>query len=196
MTQELRKLAEAATQGNWHQTPPSGIYQGRMIVTDERAACIAETHNANAAENAAYIAAANPAAILALLDERDAYQQAADKMAAEYKVERDALQAECAEHKENAMRNARQAVAFRAERDQLQAENERLKAEREKDAFRLVWAMNWMRMSVHDHGFTKHVLERGGTADYSDCATYIDKCTTATQEAAYGIHAKGGQQCG
>ena len=77
----------------------------------------------------------------------------------------------------------------------LQAENERLKDEREKDAFRLVWAMNWMRMSVHDHGFTKHVLERGGTADYSDCATYIDKCTTATQEAAHGIHAaKGGQQ--
>jgi hypothetical protein len=75
----------------------------------------------------------------------------------------------------------------------LQAENERLKDEREKDAFRLVWAMNWMRMSVHDHGFTKHVLERGGTADYSDCATYIDKCTTATQETAHGIHAKGGQ---
>jgi len=61
----------------------------------------------------------------------------------------EALQAECAEHKENAMRNARQAVAFRAERDaldakldtaiqssahwqhqctELQAENERLKA--------------------------------------------------------------------
>jgi len=76
--------------------------------------------------------------------------------------------------------------------ESLQAENERLKADRERDAFRLVWAMNWMRMSVHDHGFTKHVLERGGTADYSDCATYIDKCTTATQEAAHGIHAKGG----
>jgi len=89
------------------------------------------------------------------------------------------LRSECAEHKENAMRNARIAVSIRAER--------------EKDAFRLVWAMNWMRMSVHDHGFTKHVLERGGTADYSDCATYIDKCTTATQEAAHGIHAKGGQ---
>ena len=69
----------------------------------------------------------------------------------------------------------------------LQAEIERLKVERENDAFRLVWAMNWMRMSVHDHGFTKHVLERGGIGDYSDCATYIDKCTTATQEAAHGI---------
>jgi hypothetical protein len=68
MTQELRKLAEAATQGEWHQTPPSGIYQGRMIVTDDRAACIGETHNANATENAAFIAAANPAAILELLD--------------------------------------------------------------------------------------------------------------------------------
>jgi hypothetical protein len=68
MTQELRKLAEAATQGEWHQTPTSGIYQGRMIVTDDRAACIGETHNANATENAAYIAAASPAAILELLD--------------------------------------------------------------------------------------------------------------------------------
>ena len=66
----------------------------------------------------------------------------------------------------------------------LQAENERLKVERENDAFRLVWAMNWMRMSVHDHGFTKHVLERGGMGDYSDCATYVDKCAGATQEAA------------
>lgn len=63
----------------------------------------------------------------------------------------EALQAECAEHKENAMRNARIAVSIRAERDQLQsklgdaiqssahwqhqfteaqAENERLMAER------------------------------------------------------------------
>ena len=74
-----------------------------------------------------------------------------------------------------------------AERDALQAENERLKVERENDAFRLVWAMNWMRMSVHDHGFTKHVLERGGMGDYSDCATYVDKCAGATQEAAHGI---------
>jgi hypothetical protein len=69
----------------------------------------------------------------------------------------------------------------------LQGENERLKVERENDAFRLVWAMNWMRMSVHDHGFTKHVLERGGMGDYSDCATYVDKCAGATQEAAHGI---------
>jgi hypothetical protein len=70
---------------------------------------------------------------------------------------------------------------------EVQAENERLKVERENDAFRLVWAMNWMRMSVHDHGFTKHVLERGGMGDYSDCATYVDKCAGATQEAAHGI---------
>ena len=33
----------------------------------------------------------------------------------------EALQAECAEHKENAIRNARIAVSIRAERDQLQA---------------------------------------------------------------------------
>jgi hypothetical protein len=80
MTQELRKLAEAATQGNWHQTPPSGIYQGRMIVTDDRAACIGETHNANATENAAYIAAANPAAILELLDRVDKAEKDAARL--------------------------------------------------------------------------------------------------------------------
>jgi hypothetical protein len=144
MTQELRKLAKAATVGVWKAS-------GFSVNSKEHGwATIANTEldYDGMAENAAYIAAANPAAILALLDERD----------------------------------------------QLQAENERLKADRERDAFRLVWSMNWMRMSVHDHGFTKHVLERGGTADYSDCATYIDKCTTAPQEAAHGIHAKGGQQ--
>ena len=38
----------------------------------------------------------------------------------------EALQSECAEHKENAVRNARQAVAFRAERDALRAQLEAL----------------------------------------------------------------------
>jgi FtsZ-binding cell division protein ZapB len=101
-------------------------------------------------------------------------------------VERDALQSQL----DTAIQSS---AHWQHQCTELKAENERLKDEREKDAFRLVWAMNWMRMSVHDHGFTKHVLERGGTADYSDCATYIDKCTTATQEADHGIHAKGGQ---
>jgi hypothetical protein len=89
MTQELRKLADAATQGEWHQTPTSGIYQGRMIVTDDRAACIGETHNANATENAAYIAAANPAAIRAILDERDQLQAENERL----KAENEALEA-------------------------------------------------------------------------------------------------------
>lgn len=68
-----------------------------------------------------------------------------------------------------------------AERDRLQSENERLKSENERDAFRLVWAMNWMRMDVHDYGFSKHVMERGGTGDYSDCATYIDAAMEASK---------------
>ena len=41
----------------------------------------------------------------------------------------EALQGECAEHKENAIRNARQAVAFRAERDALQAKLDELQAQ-------------------------------------------------------------------
>ena len=45
-----------------------------------------------------------------VLQARDAVQSAIE-----------ALQAECAEHKENAIRNARIAVSIRAERDQLQA---------------------------------------------------------------------------
>lgn len=79
MTQELRKLAEAATQGEWHQTPPSGMHQGRMIVTDERVGCIGETHNANAKQNAAYIAAVNPAVILALLDRVERAEKDAER---------------------------------------------------------------------------------------------------------------------
>jgi len=51
----------------------------------------------------------------------------------------------------------------------------------EKDAARLVWAMNWMRTSAHDYGFTKHVLEGGGTGDYSDCVTYIDAAMEASK---------------
>lgn len=40
------------------------------------------------------------------------------------------------------------------------------------DAARLVWAMN--HFAGNDSGFASHVLKRGGTGDYSDCASFID----------------------
>lgn len=64
MTQELRKLAEAATQGKWKSS-------GFSVNSKEHGwATIANTEfdYDGMAENAAYIAAANPAAILSLLD--------------------------------------------------------------------------------------------------------------------------------
>jgi len=64
MTQELRKLAEAATVGVWKAS-------GFSVNSKEHGwATIANTEldYDGMAENAAYIAAANPAAILELLD--------------------------------------------------------------------------------------------------------------------------------
>jgi len=130
MTQELRRLAEAATQGPWIAAGPSyGDPMPRYynaVVTDTDGPIEDEDicSNTMTSEDALYIAAANPAAILSLLDRLE---------------------------------------------------------KAEKDAFRLVWAMNWMRMSIHDQGFAKHVLERGGTGDYSDCVTYIDAAMEASK---------------
>ena len=62
-TTELKKLAEAATPGPWH-------FVGFRVTAKELGyARVADTEfdNESMAENAAYIAAANPAAILKLL---------------------------------------------------------------------------------------------------------------------------------
>jgi hypothetical protein len=47
-------------------------------------------------------------------------------------------------------------------------------AEANKDAERLVWAMNWMHTTKHSNGFTQHVLSVGGVGDIDDCRVYID----------------------
>ncbi len=60
-TTELKKLAEAATPGPWKASDRSHIY-----TADLRLLAVAQ-HCRQTAENAAYIAAANPAAILKLL---------------------------------------------------------------------------------------------------------------------------------
>jgi len=61
MTKELRKLAEAATQGKWESEDTRLYFPCLIGGFDLR-------HGQNGKANAAYIAAANPAAILDLLD--------------------------------------------------------------------------------------------------------------------------------
>ena len=66
-TKELRKLAEAATQGEWEA-------EG-ALVWEREGLSIASTHNSKCAENAAYIAAASPTAIIEILDRVDAVEK-------------------------------------------------------------------------------------------------------------------------
>lgn len=68
-----------------------------------------------------------------LLDQSVVMDEAADAIES-MQAENAGLRSECAEHKENAMRNARIAVSIRAERDQLQAENEQLEHEKHEDS--------------------------------------------------------------
>ncbi|ACH77548.1 ead/Ea22-like family protein [Salmonella enterica] len=60
--QALREVATVATQGGWY-------IDYDFDVCHESGAFLAETHGDNLAQNAKFIAAANPATILALLDE-------------------------------------------------------------------------------------------------------------------------------
>ena len=84
---ELRRLAEAATPGPWEAF---GAVDGRRgerwlgVTTDMRATEAARAGDVFAAQNctrqdALFIAAANPAAVLALLAERDALAAAAER---------------------------------------------------------------------------------------------------------------------
>jgi len=64
--------------------------------------------------------------IMKLIDDVIDYNASDERPRAALQSAIEALQGECAEHKENAIRNARQAVAFRAERDALQAKLDEL----------------------------------------------------------------------
>lgn len=69
-TNELRKLCTSATPGPWHTSAPSehavwyDIKDGRYLIADTSSGFTDDG-------NAEYIAAANPATVLALLDEID-----------------------------------------------------------------------------------------------------------------------------
>lgn len=79
---ELRKLAEAATPGPWIAgSPIPGLVRflvadcgpiGKVYPADQK-----PSHGTTSMDDAKFIAAANPAAILALLDERDEWRERA-----------------------------------------------------------------------------------------------------------------------
>jgi hypothetical protein len=75
---ELRTLAEAAMPGPWEDgdiEPGAVLHKGSVIFW------VLSVGNADdSARDAAYIAAANPTAILALLDERDALRAALSRL--------------------------------------------------------------------------------------------------------------------
>lgn len=92
MTDDLRKLAEAATGGPWvpaledHADPDSGLTLVRAAHATKGmaiATTFAQRRHGRLARNeanAAFIAAANPTAILALLDERDALRAKVERL--------------------------------------------------------------------------------------------------------------------
>ena len=70
--EELKRLAEAATPGPWVSHPKG--YYGAVCRADDPYDLVAVTHGQrrnNVLANEAYIAAANPAAILELIRQRD-----------------------------------------------------------------------------------------------------------------------------
>ena len=85
MTQELRKLAEAATQGPWIAAGPSygdpvpRYYNTVVTDTDYPIEDEDICSDTMTSEDALYIAAANPAAILALLDRLENAEKDAER---------------------------------------------------------------------------------------------------------------------
>ncbi|ECC1670837.1 ead/Ea22-like family protein [Salmonella enterica] len=73
--QALREVATVATQGGWY-------VDYDFDVCHESGAFLAETHGDNLVQNAKFIAAFNPATMLALLDENIQLQRGKDSMEA------------------------------------------------------------------------------------------------------------------
>ncbi|MTH45372.1 ead/Ea22-like family protein [Intestinirhabdus alba] len=85
--QALREAATEATQGRWY-------VDYDFDVCHESGAFIAETHGDNLVQNAKFIAAANPATVLALLDELEHYksrEKRVTKLVLDNSTSRDAL---------------------------------------------------------------------------------------------------------
>lgn len=86
---ELRRLAQAATPGGWYVKRGNYIYGCKEVTDGEEKwrpviACTDDDEvNVNFEANAAFIAAANPAAISELLDRLEAAEKERDKLRAE-----------------------------------------------------------------------------------------------------------------
>ena len=139
MLAELRRLAEAATPGPW----ATAAFQ--LVIDVARRIDVGMCGHR---DDAAYIAAANPAVVLALLDERDALAADADKWqraALTLQGDRDALTDE---------RDSLswQVEALRAERDARSSERDALatKVERVRALPAKHPAGGWYMMSMRD----------------------------------------------
>ena len=86
---ELRRLAEAATPGPWDYYRPHPNYRAyavdRVMPGGHLGEDVATTEDVYAEENGAYIAAANPAAVLGLLDRLAHMTEARDNARVEVK---------------------------------------------------------------------------------------------------------------
>lgn len=84
---ELRRKAEAATPGNWSSWQPDATHavvrskrmEGTTRLTTFLAVC--QSAGVDNGDNAAYIAAANPSVVIALLDQLEAYREALEPFA-------------------------------------------------------------------------------------------------------------------
>lgn len=95
--QALREAATVATQGGWY-------VDYDFDVCHESGAFLVETHGDNLVQNAKFIAAANPATVLALLDELEHYkshEERVTKLVLDNSTSWDALykKLEAAEHR-------------------------------------------------------------------------------------------------
>jgi len=126
---ELKRAADAATQGHWDVDDPWVVYSNfgggctYLASTDAL-----DTDHDQSVKNASFIAAANPAAVLALIAENDANKERADAEQESYDSQRRILD------------------AVKAERDQLKAENEALR----KDAERYRWIKKESNLSDYE----------------------------------------------
>ncbi len=119
---ELKRAADAATQGHWDVDDPWVVYSNfgggctYLASTDAL-----DTDHDQSVKNAAFIAAANPAAVLALIAENERLRELAQR------------EIENASEGAKEVCGARMTLhALEQERDQLKAENEALRKDKDR----------------------------------------------------------------
>lgn len=157
---ELKRLAEAATPGPYRQcgadSESKSCTCGQIwsTATDELVAFVHDGDEmirapaAGQSANAQFFAAANPAAVLAMIAENEDARRTgafwkdekicADAVISQFKAEIDRWKNIAANQKDRTEVAIEMAAAYREERDQLKAENERLRACAES-IYRAAW---------------------------------------------------------